>query len=70
MLHFLNQTVEDADGDYVYYIWADSYHGECGGVCRNFPANLNGRDVGCIYIYIGLFLSILVTYFIIMTDNE
>ena len=64
----LHQTVEDADGDYVYCRSADSYHGECGGVCRNFPANFNGRDVGCIHI--GLFLSILVTCFIIMTDNE
>ena len=48
MIYYNNyDTVVDADGDDVRCRWAYSYLRECGGVCQNFPASLNYRDVCC-----------------------
>ena len=38
---FLSSAVSDADGDVVRCRWAESAQGECGGVCKAFPATLD-----------------------------
>ena len=42
--------MSDADGDIVRCRWAESAQGECGGVCRTFPATLD--EVGNIFKYV------------------
>ena len=42
MIHVSSGTaVFDVDGDIVRCRWAESDHGECGGVCQVFPATLD-----------------------------
>lgn len=42
--------MEDADGDTIRCRWAESILGECGGVCRAFPAVLD--EVGCTVLFL------------------
>ena len=44
--------MSDADGDIVRCRWAESAQGECGGVCRTFPATLD--EVGNIFKYVSV----------------
>jgi len=58
VLHGCNHTitipVDDAEGDVVRCRWADSSHGECGGVCQALPgAVLNQRDCTLFYSAVG-----------------
>ena len=41
-------AVSDVDGDVVRCRWAESAQGECGGVCRLFPATLD--QVGSTFV--------------------